>query len=98
MEIKKDRTLIHLFFSSYTIGFVVGGIVFFITETKKDFQFSFTGESFFSLLILLPIIYWVYCYTGTVFNNQSLKIKSLYFALCLLGMFFGIVFFELILS
>lgn len=95
MEIKKDKTLTHLCFSSYTIGFVIGGLFFFITEINKEFQFSFSKESFFCLLILLPIIYWVYHYSAMVFNNQNLKTKLLYFALCILGMFFGIIFFEL---
>ncbi|MGA3602321.1 hypothetical protein [Lysinibacillus agricola] len=99
MEIKKDKTLTHLLFSSYTIGFVSGGLAFFMSEREnKDFQFSFSLESIFCLLILSPIVYWVYRYSGMVFNDQSMKVKLLYFALCIVGMSFGIFFFELLLN
>ncbi|MEK4520662.1 hypothetical protein NSQ95_16550 [Psychrobacillus sp. FSL W7-1457] len=98
MEIKKDKTLTHLLLSSYTIGFVLGSLTFFISERNKDFHYSFSKEYIFCFIILFPIIYWVYRYSGRVFNNQTLKIKLLYFALWMLGMFFGLVFFELILN
>ncbi|MFI8685976.1 hypothetical protein [Rossellomorea sp. NPDC077527] len=98
MEIKREKTLTHLFFSGYTSGFVVGGLFFFSNEINIDFQLSFSKESFFCLLFLLPIIYWFYRYVGIVFNNQRLIIKLLYFALFVLGIFFGILFFEFILN
>ncbi|MEB2281738.1 hypothetical protein LAV73_17300 [Lysinibacillus xylanilyticus] len=99
MEIKKDKTLTHLLFSSYTFGFVCGGLEFFLMERKNiDFQFSFSKESFFCLLIVSPIIYWVYRYSGMIFNVQSMKVKLLYFVLWMVGMYFGLMFFELTLN
>ena len=99
MEIKKqEKTLTHLFFGSYTIGFVLGGVAFILSERNRDFQFTFSKEYILCFFIFLPIIYWVYRYSGIVFNNQSLKVKLLYFVLWILGMFFGIVFFEILLN
>ncbi|MBE5082077.1 hypothetical protein J2D69_02745 [Lysinibacillus sphaericus] len=96
---KRDKTLIHLLFSSYTIGFVLGGLGFFLTEIKNiDFQFNFSKESVFCFLILSPIIYWVYRYSGRIFDVQSMKVKLLYFVLWIIGMAFGIIFFDLAIN
>ncbi|MGE7840374.1 hypothetical protein ACQKNX_06235 [Lysinibacillus sp. NPDC093712] len=98
MEIKKDRTLTHLLLSSYTIGFVLGCLTFFITERNIDYQFSFSIETIFSFVLLLPIIYWGYRYSGMVFNKQHMKVKLLYIVLWIVGMYFGLIFFELVLK
>lgn len=98
MEIKKNKTIIHLLLSSYTIGFVLGGLAFFISEINKDFLFSFSIESIFCFIILLPIIYWVYRYSGMVFNDQKLIIRLLYILLCIIGFGLGVIFFELSLK
>lgn len=100
MEIKKEKKTkpIHLLLSSYTIGFVLGSLGFFISEMNKDFQLDFSKESILCLLIIFPIIYWVYRYSGMAFNDQNLKVKLLYFALFILGIFLGLLFFELSLN
>lgn len=89
MEQRKNKTLTHLLFSSYTIGFVLGGFTFFITETSM----TISKEGIFSFILLLPIIYWIYRYSGMVFNEQSMKIKFLYAVLFLIGICFGVLFF-----
>jgi len=96
MEVNKSKTLTHLLLSGYTIGFVLGGLAFFMAET--NLQFSVSKESIFYLIFLTPIIYWVYRYSGMVFNNQNFKIKLYYIVIFLFGMAFGIIFFELILN
>ncbi len=93
MEIKKDNTVIHLLFGSYTIGFIVGGGSIIISETNKTFDFNFSIGSFFCMLFLAPIIYWVYRFHGMVFNDASLPMKLLYFSLSILGIFGGGLFF-----
>ncbi|KGA80559.1 MAG: hypothetical protein M3043_07235 [Lysinibacillus fusiformis] len=96
MELKRHKTLTHLFLGSYTIGFVVGGFTFFISLRNSHFQIKFSIESILCAFILLPIIYWIYRYSGMVFNNQPFTVKFLYLVLFILGMFLGILFFELI--
>ncbi|QTB27597.1 hypothetical protein [Lysinibacillus sphaericus] len=105
MEIKKDKTLIHLLFSSYTIGFVLGGLQFFLMERKNlgkiidySLHFSFTKESVFCFLILSPIIYWVYLYSGKILDVQNMKVKLLYFVLLMISYAFGFIFFDLALN
>ncbi|MFJ7406352.1 MULTISPECIES: hypothetical protein [unclassified Lysinibacillus] len=95
---EKNRTITHLLLSSYTIGFVLGGLTFFISERNIDFQYSFSIEYIVCFLFVLPIIYWIYRYSGRVFNIQSMKVKLLYIALWIVGMFFGLIFFELIIK
>ncbi|MFC9539069.1 hypothetical protein ACFTQ7_04210 [Lysinibacillus sp. NPDC056959] len=101
MHGQKNKTLIHLLFSSYTIGFVVGGLQFFLMERKNidfHFHFSFSKESVFCFLILSPIIYWVYRYSSRIFDVQNMKVKLLYFVLLMIGMALGFIFFDLALN
>lgn len=88
----------HFLLGSYTIGFVIGSLSFFQSEINRDFQFSFSFESIFCISVVSPIFYWVYRYSGMVFNDQTMKMKLLYFFILILGFAFGIFFFELLLN
>jgi hypothetical protein len=88
----------HFLLGSYTIGFVFGSLAFFLAEINIDFHFSFSFESIFCIAVVLPILYWVYRYSGLVFNDQTIKMKLLYFFILILGFSFGIFFFELLLG
>ena len=98
MEIKKDKMLTHLCFGSYTIGFVVGSLVFFISEINKDFQIKFSVDTIICFLLISPVFYWTYRYFGMVFDNQSLKVKLPSFLLMLIGFCSGVIFFEIIVN
>lgn len=88
----------HFLLGSYTIGFVFGSLAFFLVDINIDFQFSSSFESIFCIAVVLPILYWVYRYSGLVFNDQTMKMKLLYFLIFILGLSFGIFFFELLLN
>ena len=86
----------HFLLGGYTIGFVLGSLVFFLTEINKDFQLSFSFENILCIIVVLPIFYWVYRYSGMVFDDQTMKMKLLYSFILILGFSFGIFFFELL--
>lgn len=94
----KNIMLTHLLFSSYTIGFILGGLTFFLVELDKDFHIKLSTEGILCIFMVLPIVYWVYRYSGMIFNNQNFKIKILYTCLGIIGFFFGAIFFEILLK
>lgn len=96
MEIKK--ILIHLLFSSYTIGFILGGFTFFLVELDKNFYIKLSTEDILCFFMVIPIAYWVYRYFGMVFNDQNFKIKIFCICLSISGFFFGAIFFEVLLK
>ncbi|MFS0876819.1 hypothetical protein [Solibacillus isronensis] len=96
MEIKRSNELKHFIFGGYTIGFIMGCWVVIISENNPTINLSFSFESIFCIVVVLPLLYWVYRYSGMVFNNQSLKIKLLYSFILILGICFGIFFSELL--
>lgn len=95
---RREKNLEYLLLGSYTIGFVAGCLGGFSTEVSTTLDFSFSFESIFCILVLLPIFYWVYRYSGMLFNDQAMKIKLLYALILIIGLFFGVIFTELILG
>ena len=88
----------HFLLGGYTIGFVVGCLTSLLSKISTTVNLSFSFESIFCIVVVLPIIYWVYRYSGMVFDDQTMKMKLLYAFILLLGFSFGIFFFELLLS
>ena len=70
----------------------------FIHDQHHIYSFSFSFESIFCIVVVLPIFYWVYRYSGMVFNDETMKMKLLYFFILMLGLSFGLFFSELLLS
>lgn len=95
MEILKRKELEHFLLGSYTIGFIMGSWLYVINPTLN---LSFSFENIFCIIVVLPILYWVYRYSGMVFNDQSIKMKLMYSLVLILGLGFGIFFSELLLS
>ncbi|BAK17235.1 predicted membrane-associated, metal-dependent hydrolase [Solibacillus silvestris StLB046] len=94
----KRNELKHFLLGGYTIGFIVGWLVVLISVINPTFNLSFSFKSIFCILVVLPILYWTYRYSGMVFNDQTMKVKLIYSFVLFLGFCFGIFFTELLLN
>ncbi|MER2061278.1 MAG: hypothetical protein ABTA16_20960, partial [Niallia sp.] len=66
---EKKVELKHFLLGGYTIGFVAGCLAGLPLKISTTFNLSFSFESIFCIVVVLPIIYWVYRYSGLVFND-----------------------------
>ncbi|WP_342578093.1 hypothetical protein [Psychrobacillus sp. FSL K6-2843] len=96
--LERKVELKHFLLGGYTIGFVAGCLGGLLSTISTTFTLSFSFESIFCIVVVLPIFYWVYRYSGMVFNDETMKMKLLYFFISMLGLFFGLFFSELLLS
>lgn len=96
--LERKIELEHFLLGSYTIGFVAGCLGGLLTKISTIFNFNFSFETIFCILVVLPIFYWVYRYSGMVFNDQTMKIKLLYAFILIIGLFLGLIFSELLLG
>ena len=74
------------------------GILISEINPSLNLNFSFSVKSIFGFLVVLPILYWAFRYSGMVFNDQTIKMKLIYSFILLLGLCLGITFSELLLN